>query len=178
MAERDRGPGRDGAADDAVWRDLVSRLEGDADPRPSDGPRRPSDGGATGHRGEPAARDVPGIEPESGPGVDRPAAVPADGIRSLGPRDYEAPAEYGEDGDDGGFVPEEPPPLGAGNPLKVLAWCGAAGAPLALLLVAVLWRDAPAATWLGLCAAFLVSAGYLLWNLPRQRSGDDDGSRV
>ncbi|MET1035562.1 MAG: hypothetical protein ABWX68_10045 [Arthrobacter sp.] len=165
MAERDGDPGRDGAADDAVWRDLVSRLEGGAD-------SGPSDGGAAG------PRDAPGIEPWFEPGFGPPAAAPADGIRSLGPRDYEAPAEYGDDGDDGGFVPEEPPPLGAGNPLKVLAWCGAAGAPLALLLVAVLWRDAPAATWLGLCAAFLVSAGYLLWNLPRQRSGDDDGSRV
>lgn len=89
-----------------------------------------------------------------------------------GPRDYEA-AE-----DDEGFVPEDPPALGSGNPLLNLAWIAAAGAPLALLLLAIFWRRAPMPLWIGLCVVALAAGAFLFAKLPRHRHDDDDGARV
>jgi hypothetical protein len=91
-----------------------------------------------------------------------------------GPRDYfvEEPDE------DEGYVPPEPEPLGAGEPLLVLAWIGAVGAPLGLLLTAMLWRGAPFAAVLGMVVLFVASAVYLLFRLPKDRDGYDDGARV
>jgi hypothetical protein len=91
-----------------------------------------------------------------------------------GPRDYSPH----EDPDDGAFVPEDPPQLGAGEPLNVLAWCCVVGAPIALLLITMFWRSAPSLAWIGLCVAFLASAAYLIWRMPRQRPEGDDGARV
>jgi hypothetical protein len=91
-----------------------------------------------------------------------------------GPRDY-SPAE---DDDDGGYVPPEPPPLGVGEPLVVLAWLGAAGGPIALLLFSVFWRSAPLAVTLGIVAAFVASVCFLILRLPKHREHDDDGAAV
>ncbi|BBE22443.1 hypothetical protein MN0502_13260 [Arthrobacter sp. MN05-02] len=96
-------------------------------------------------------------------------------LRSEGPRDYEAPPESEEDE---GFTPEEPPPLGTGDPLTVLAWLGAAGGPVMLLLFAMFWRDAPLAATLGVLALFLAGAGYLISRLPTHRDLGDDGAEV
>ena len=101
-------------------------------------------------------------------------AAGGDGPRPSGPRDYVAP----EEDDDAGFEPPEPPPLGSGEPLLVLAWLGAAGGPLLLLLFAMFWRDAPLALVLGIIALFAASAGYLLYRLPTHRQDGDDGSVV
>ncbi|MFD1212163.1 hypothetical protein ACFQ36_08920 [Arthrobacter sp. GCM10027362] len=89
-----------------------------------------------------------------------------------GPRDYTA-AE-----DDGGFVPPEPAPLGSGEPLVVLAWLGVAGGPVGLLLIAMFWRDAPMALVLGIIAAVIAGAGYLISRLPAERDDHDDGAQV
>ncbi|WP_312178643.1 hypothetical protein, partial [Arthrobacter sp.] len=92
----------------------------------------------------------------------------------TGPRDYSPP----EDESDGSFVPEEPPPLGSGEPLVILAWLGAAGGPLLLLLFAMFWRSAPLTVVLGVVALFVASSGYLLFRLPQHRDEDDDGAAV
>ena len=157
----DRQPGQ--AADDAAWRDLVRRLE-----------ETPSAAGPS----EPGALPSGGALPQDGV---RPGAPVPDGAGEGmgagddvdGPRDYELLED-----DDEGFVPPEPPALGSGDPAKVLAWCGAVGATLLLLILTLLWRGIPGLVLLGLAAVFLVAAGYLVFRMPRERTEGDDGARV
>jgi hypothetical protein len=155
-------PERDQGRDDAVWQDLVARLE-ETD---SANPESPLPD-------QPAADS--GTDPERLRAIfeHRLPEVPAPDAAS-GPRDYivEEPDE------DEGYVPPEPEPLGAGEPLLVLAWIGAVGSPLGLLLTAMLWRGAPFAAVLGMVVLFVASAVYLLFRLPKERDGYDDGARV
>jgi fatty acid desaturase len=89
-----------------------------------------------------------------------------------GPRDYLA------DDDDGSFVPEDPPSLAGADPLTVLAWLGAAGGPVALLLSAMFWRSAPLLAILGIVAVFVLSVVFLIMKLPQEKDENDDGARV
>ncbi|WP_417220589.1 hypothetical protein [Arthrobacter sp.] len=149
MGEDERHSPRDKAADEAAWQDLVNRL---------------GDVGADVEAEAAAADPAPG-------GPDAPAEPEAPHLG--GPRDYVAADEPEED-----WAPEDPPALGSGNPVTVLAWICAAGGPIALLLVAILWRSAPMPVWIGLCVVFVAAAGYLAFRLPRHRAEGDDGARV
>jgi hypothetical protein len=180
----DRQPGQ--AADDAAWLDLVRRLEetpsgaepSAPDATASDGPPTPdqASGGQTSDN-QASGDGAPDAPPPPAPGH---PSFTASGFGTsdgpaAGPRDYQVP----DDGDDDeGFIPPEPPALGSGDPAKVLAWCGAVGAPLALLVLTLLWRGAPGLVLLGLAAVFLVAAGYLVFRMPRERTEGDDGARV
>ncbi|MCC3279705.1 hypothetical protein LJ754_11140 [Arthrobacter sp. zg-Y40] len=165
MSERE--PEHNESTDEEVWKDLVARLEhmDDAGPAPDTRPSPPADPG-------PEASGAP-----ASPGT----ASPAERTRALfenqalagGPRDYAVPDEQ-----DGAFVPPEPPPLGLGEPTVVLAWLGAVGGPLLLLVFAMFWRSAPLAVILGTVAVFVGSAGYLLFRLPQYRDEGDDGAAV
>jgi hypothetical protein len=176
-----RGQEPNESTDDAVWQDLVARLEGtSADPPAPNASgssaveRTDPDGGAGRERTD--ARGESGASGAAGP-TDRERA---DAIfrnqpfRPSGPRD----SEPVEPEDDEGFTPEEPPPLGSGDPLTVLAWIGAAGGPILLLLFAMFWRNAPLAATLGVLALFLAGAGYLVTKLPKNRDIGDDGAEV
>jgi hypothetical protein len=209
--------------DDAVWLDLVARLEADsAAPRrtaaTSDAAGTADQAGATRTAGtDPAAAPEPanatdgtettarpagfrdfdplglagaaGAAPTELSAAERLAAAapagpsrgasgsasggPSDGVQTAaGPRDYEA------DDDDGGFVPEEPPSLAGTDPLTMLAWLGAIGGPLALLLSAMFWRSAPLLAILGIVAAFVLAVVYLIMKLPQEKDDNDDGARV
>ena len=223
MTRPDSGsPDQSANQDDAVWLDLVARLEG-----------KSPDGSSTADGGPaPAALTipiVPAIPPKTAlaltrgpgppwtplptrpdgprlsatltpwawlagppwncprptgwrppPGPQRrpsaPARMPAPGIRrdgqAAGPRDYDVE-------DDGGdFVPEEPPSLSGTDPLTMLAWLGAVGAPLALLLSVMFWRSAPLLAILGMVAAFILAVVYLIMKLPQEKDENDDGARV
>ncbi|MHA7208294.1 hypothetical protein [Arthrobacter sp. MDT1-65] len=178
-----RGQEPNESTDDAVWQDLVARLEGTSAGPSSD---------LTGHAPEVPPAETPGFPPDGRARPDAPDTRSTGGegptdreradaifrdqpFRTTGPRDYAAPEEAEEDG---GFVPEEPPPLGSGDPLTVLAWIGAAGGPITLLLFAMFWRDAPLAATLGVLALFLAGAGYLVTKLPKHRDIGDDGAEV
>jgi hypothetical protein len=183
MARSDSNPSDQSAnQDDAVWLDLVSRLEGrdTAAPDGEAGPpaRRPfRDFDPLGLSGAPprepsaserlAAAQQPlpdALQPESDrTGTDQPAAP--------GPRDYEAD-------DDEPFVPEEPPSLAGTDPLTMLAWLGAVGGPVALVLSAMFWRSAPMLAILGMVGAFVLSVVYLIMQLPQDKDEHDDGARV
>lgn len=209
--------------DDAVWLDLVARLEGRD---PAADPVAPVVPGGT-DSGDGAERpeapvtdgvdlDRPGID---GPGADSPAArrsfsdfdplglsagapielsaeerlaqsqsaggstagtpagaAAADDPAAPGPRDYEA-----EDGDPfipGEFVPEEPPSLAGADPMTVLAWLGAVGGPVALVMSAMFWRSAPLMAILGMVAAFAASVVFLIMKLPGEKDEHDDGARI
>ncbi|KUM37538.1 hypothetical protein [Arthrobacter sp. EPSL27] len=195
--------------DDAVWLDLVARLEG----------KVPDTGSGT-----PAVRDGgsgPGLPAAAGPDAKAPAAprpfsdfdplglsggAPVelsakerqaqalagggagagapDGAAGgddrpgvSGPRDSEA----GDDDDlhlPGDFVPEEPPSLAGADPMTVLAWLGAVGGPVALLMSAMFWRSAPLMAILGMVAAFAASVVFLIMKLPGEKDEYDDGARL
>lgn len=164
--------------DDAVWLDLVARLEGTDTPAPGGdgiGPsKRPfRDFDPLGLAGtaptEPPASERGAAVHGPRPGTDRAGVEGTDA--GSGPRDYEAD-------DDEPFVPEEPPSLAGTDPLTVLAWLGAVGGPVALVLSAMFWRSAPLMAILGIVAAFVVSVIYLIMQLPQEKDEHDDGARV
>ncbi|MCH6470652.1 hypothetical protein [Sinomonas terrae] len=164
------------AADDDIWRDLVARLRAD-DPRLG-----------------------PGFaDEEFGPAPMEPSAAErAAAVRELEQAEDDAQTPNFEEFDpfglarprgkafhddepegDGEFVPEEPEPILAGaDPAVVLAWLGALGSPVGLLLSALFWRDIPAWAIAVLVAAFIGSVGYLIMRLPREKDEDDDGARL
>lgn len=89
-----------------------------------------------------------------------------------GPRDYAVEDHGGE------FVPEEPPSLSGTDPLTMLAWLGAVGGPIALLLSAMFWRTAPLLAIVGMVSAFILAVVYLIMKLPQEKDDNDDGARV
>ncbi|GAB3539834.1 hypothetical protein GCM10027403_28630 [Arthrobacter tecti] len=152
MSPRAQDPNE--STDDAVWQDLVARLE----ETPSS--ELPDTGSPTDSRSrDERVRTI--FEGQPG------AAV-------TGPRDY-SPVE---DEEDDTYQPPEPPALGVGDPLVVLAWLGAVGGPVSLLLIAMFWRSAPTSVMLGVVAVFIASVVFLIFRLPKTRDYDDDGAAV
>ena len=206
MTKPDSGsPDSSANQDDAVWLDLVARLEGS--PSAPDAAAPPADAGAP----SPAAGTGPEESPVTGAGgTGRPGSgasfrdfdplglapsAPAEpsaaerlaaaspgtpgssddssaGASAQGPRDYVAD----DDGD--GFVPEDPPSLAGTDPLTMLAWLGAVGGPVALLLSVMFWRSAPLLAILGIVAVFVLSVVFLIMKLPQEKDENDDGARV
>jgi len=180
-----RSPDPDSGAnqDDAVWLDLVARLE-QTDSGLAPEPAAGADGTAgekpdgDGTVGDPAGpRRFSDFDPlglaAPGPGPTPRSAPAPGGAAGTGPRDYEA-----DDDGDGEFVPEEPPKLSDTDPLTMLAWIGAVGGPIALLLSVMFWRSAPLLAIIGMVAAFAVSVVYLITKLPHEKDEYDDGARV
>ena len=158
---------REPSQDDAVWQDLVARLESaEAAPDPQDKNFPGQD--------NPKPADA-GNQPSTGlSGTSLPAESPAeDALPVAGLRDY-----YAAEPEDDEFVPPEPAPLGTGEPLLVLAWCGAVGGPLALLLMAMFWRSAPFAVVVGVIVMIIAAGAYLVSRLPGERDSGDDGAQV
>ena len=181
-----RGDGSDDAGPtDAVTRDRTGQRgngpgsigPGNAGPNgPGPGPDRSPGGTDAGFSGTGSPDTPPEASAAGRSAAERTRAIfENQPLAAGGPRDYTAPED--EDGD-GGFTPPEPPPLGTGEPLVVLAWLGAIGGPVLLLLFAMLWRDAPLPVFLGTVAVFAGSAGYLLFRLPQHRDEGDDGAAV
>jgi len=222
--------------DEAVWLDLVARLEATSSGLPETGRRRaftdfdplgvsrPADRGnrPSGNPPSEVHRDGMGFESGSGPrhrGVDDGSGLAGpgngsgfgvgqeaagfsgadDGSGLAGPGNgsgfggvddgsgfgavddrtgFGGPRDYVGDDDDDEFIPEEPPSLANVEPAIMLAWVGALGAPVGLLLAAMLWRDAPLTAIFGLVAVFLICAGYLIFRLPATRGEDDDDGAV
>ncbi|MDQ1057880.1 hypothetical protein QFZ23_001781 [Arthrobacter globiformis] len=210
--------------DDAVWLDLVARLQGDT-PAP-DPDVVPGDGdspapGSPRHHGGPrhsmATSDDTGPAPAeqadaSGPESAAKRFTDFDplGLAPRAPRELSAaerqqaadrekaagqqeatrsgqadvpssagdPRDYSVEDDDGEFVPEEPPKLSATDPLTMLAWLGAVGAPVALVLSSMFWRSAPLLAILGMVAVFIGAVVYLIMKLPQEKDENDDGARV
>jgi hypothetical protein len=217
-------PDQSANQDDAVWLDLVARLEekpaahsGTAEPGSAvspganaPGPNAPGPDAAgieaqtpspagpdavTGSGRSATFRDfdplgLAGTAPTELSAAERQAATPgagdggqADagegtggygqgGTAAFGPRDYAIEDDAGD------FVPEEPPSLAGTDPLTMLAWFGAIGAPIALLLAVMFWRSAPLLAILGMVAVFILAVVYLILKLPQEKDENDDGARV
>ncbi|HJV98340.1 MAG TPA: hypothetical protein VJ617_04515 [Arthrobacter sp.] len=194
--------------DDAVWLDLVARLEGsavgpDAAVPPADaGTRSPAAGTDFTQSPDPGTAgpakpggtfrdfDPLGLAPSApaepsaaerlaaaAPG--RPApGTPGSAEDSTAEGTMQGPRDYAADDEDDGFVPEDPPSLAGTDPLTMLAWLGAVGGPVALLLSAMFWRSAPLLAILGIVAVFVLSVVYLIMKLPQEKDENDDGARV
>ena len=158
---------REPSQDDAVWQDLVARLESaEAAPDPQDKDMPGRDNPRTPDAGNPSSAGPSGANVPS-------ESPPEDASPLVGPRDY-----YAAEPEDDEFVPPEPAPLGTGEPLLVLAWCGAVGGPIALLLMAMFWRSAPFAAVVGLIVLIIAAGAYLISRLPGERDSGDDGAQV
>lgn len=160
--------------DDAVWLDLVARLEATQSSLVDEDGKEESTGTVPGEARK-AFKDFDplGLQvPSESTARDTPADKELDS-RTPGPRDFEV-----DDDDDGAFVPEDPPSLAGTEPLTMLAWLGAVGGPIALLFTAMFWRTAPLAAVMGIVAAFIASVVYLIMRLPREKNDDDDGARI
>ena len=177
--------------DDAVWLDLVARLESDAvaiRPDPPVPGRQPDQAGRTPGNPPPSVRDfdplgLAGTPPAGSPAAEPGGTAPADaaGTPAAGrtsPHDPAGPRDYEVDDDGGEFVPEEPPSLAGTDPLTMLAWLAAVGGPVALLLSAMFWRSAPLLAIVGIVAVFVLGTVYLIMKLPQEKNEDDDGARV
>jgi hypothetical protein len=212
--------------DDAVWLDLVARLEGDTtggtaepeagnrthpglgapneatDPHggkdPRDGVTNPpaADGAVSGAApgtgaGGTAKRfsdfDPLGLAPRAGAPIElsaaerERAAARQNAAETAGSDETttpEGPRDYEVDDDDDAFVPEDPPSLAGIDPLTMLAWLGAVGAPVALVLSAMFWRSAPLLAILGMVVIFVGAVVYLIMKLPQEKDENDDGARV
>lgn len=195
--------------DDAVWLDLVARLEGKV-PDAGHGTPEALDGGSapglpaaagTDSAGPAAPRPFSDFDPlglsvgapvelsaeerqaqaRSGAGAPDGAAAGEDRPAVSGPRDFEAGDDAADDDEPhlpGDFVPEEPPSLAGADPMTVLAWLGAVGGPVALVMSAMFWRSAPLMAILGMVAAFAASVVFLIMKLPGEKDEYDDGARL
>ncbi len=184
------------ADDDAVWLDLVARLEGvgvvgdEATGGPASSPGAGSGAGlgANSGAGSSQARTFRDFDPLGLSGAApielsaKERLAPAPGQPAAGsneiPDTTPGPRDYETDDDDGAFVPEEPPSLAGADPMTVLAWIGAVGGPIALVLSAMFWRSAPLVAILGMVAAFAAAVVFLIMKLPGEKDEHDDGARI
>jgi hypothetical protein len=229
MTRPDSGsPDQSANQDDAVWLDLVARLEGtsgDDDSAANEGaanPSTPEDSTAPytpGHPDNPGSQDPgspdapgqsPSLAPADAPGrpatfrdfdplglagraptelsaAERSAAAQTAGAgqsrsgeagAGTGQDSLDGPRDYGVEDGGGDFVPEEPPSLSGTDPLTMLAWFGAVGGPIALLLSAMFWRSAPLLALVGMVSVFILAVVYLIMKLPQEKDDNDDGARV
>lgn len=74
------------------------------------------------------------------------------------------------------FVPPDPGPVFGGDPLLTMAWLGAAGIPIAFLVMVVAWRNAPTVLLQAAAIVFGLSCMLLVWRLPHRRDDSDDDS--
>ncbi|SEE02681.1 hypothetical protein [Ruania alba] len=139
---------------DARWAEITAQLGELRAPTDSPGPAEPSD------------------EHGTLAGADRPAGgVPA---APSGPRDYEVP----DDADEAGFIPPDPPPLRATDPLPTVAWFFALGGPILTVLFLIVWPAAPPVVYLTAILASIAGWLILLWRMPRGRRDDSDDGAV
>jgi hypothetical protein len=177
--------------DDAVWLDLVARLEGVGAVGDEEigGPAGRAGAGAGFGANSPTARTFRDFDPLGLSGAApielsaKERLAPAPGQPAAGsneiPDTAPGPRDYGTDeDDDGAFVPEEPPSLAGADPMTVLAWIGAVGGPIALVLSAMFWRSAPLVAILGMVGAFAVAVVFLIMKLPGEKDEHDDGARI
>jgi hypothetical protein len=104
--------------------------------------------------------------------------VPGSADDSTSDEPLQGPRDYVADDHGDSFVPEDPPSLAGTDPLTMLAWLGAVGGPVALLLSAMFWRSAPLLAILGIVAVFVLSVVFLIMKLPQEKDENDDGARV
>ena len=114
-------------------------------------------------------------DPEVAPASSRaPAADPAPAFEPGAPLAEPGPAVEEER-----YIPPEPPPLPHGDLISRLAWAGALGGPLFLLIAVIGWRTAPQVLLMLAIVAFVAGFVTLIARMPQHRDDDDgDGAVV
>jgi hypothetical protein len=85
----------------------------------------------------------------------------------------------GDDEDDEGYVPPDPPPIPRGDLVVRIAWTAVLGGPLFLLVAALTWQDLPAFLLFIALLAFIGGFVTLVARMPAERPDDpDDGAVV
>lgn len=93
-----------------------------------------------------------------------------------GSEEEEASAAASEDE---GFVPPDPPPVPRPDNLRMAAWIGVLGTPVALVIVQLLDLGIAPIVGYAMVIAFLGGFGLLVSQMPSgPRDPDDDGARV
>ncbi|MFC3688405.1 hypothetical protein [Aquipuribacter hungaricus] len=179
------GEGRTGERSDGTAEDADS-SRGDGTDAGAPGPGRSS--GTSLHRAEDAARGRAARVPEHGEDAatdwalryeqaarEELAAHEERQARREREARAEAEVDAAVDRETHRFVPEEPPPFPRPDLPGRLAWGAVLLGPLALILFAVLWDEAP--SWLvgSVVVAIVAGFGYLVWRLPRTRDREDGG---
>ena len=129
---------------------------------------------------DPTVATGPAVTYPVAPWVTAPVPVaPAPEPRELSGRDWEGTdqidAAEAEVDDAEHFVPPDPGPIFDGDPLLTMAWVGAAGIPIALVVAIVAWPAAPVVVLQAAGVLFAVSCALLVWRLPHHRDDSDDG---
>ncbi|MYZ35317.1 hypothetical protein [Streptomyces sp. MnatMP-M17] len=127
---------------------------------------------------------VPSPAPEKDGDESKPtlggSVVFAPGVGGSGPRDYEVPEareEDFDDGDEGHFVPPEPPPLPEADVTAKFAWLAVIGGPVLMLVAVLLQWDM---TWwlTTLCiGGFLGGFATLVARMKHDDEENDDPGR-
>ncbi|MEU1077660.1 MULTISPECIES: hypothetical protein [unclassified Streptomyces] len=108
------------------------------------------------------------------------SVVFAPGVGVGGPRDFtvKEPSDDGDDdGDEGHFVPPEPPPLPESDVTAKFAWLAVIGGPLLMLLAAILrWEFTWWLTTLGV-GGFIGGFATLFARMSQDDEGEDDPGR-
>ncbi|WP_130796283.1 hypothetical protein [Streptomyces otsuchiensis] len=164
--DRDRGEGRDPLDEEAAWAEIVAAY-GEEPAVPSSGPGDtppgiwhpdavPDHSGAVASRGktadgtedppsdaDPPAADGPGPPAEGGADAAPHEAAEINRLGENGQWDGPGPRDWApeDDGDEGHFVPPEPPPLPESDMITRFAWLGVVGGPLLLVGCALLDID-------------------------------------
>lgn len=169
MTERDRerGEGPDPIDEEAAWAEIVAGYgEQPAPPpgvwHPDAVPDRKDGGTGSGEAASGDGRDAEQHRGENGEEHGDNGAW-----SGPGPRDW-APEE---DEDEGHFVPPDPPPPPQADMATKLAWLGALGGPVLLVLAAVLGWEV---SWWLATAAIGGFLGGLATLVTRLRDGRDD----
>ncbi|HEY8717883.1 hypothetical protein [Pengzhenrongella sp.] len=161
----DEGDRRSDAEVAEAWAEIVARLgELDVTADPDDvGPA------ATNPRPAPEQPVVPAV---AGPPVDREPPHELTGRNWEGTDQIDAAEAEIDDREH--FVPPDPGPIFGGDPLLTMAWIGAAGIPIALLILVIVWRGAPNVVLQGAGIIFVLCTVLLIWRLPHHRDESDD----
>ncbi|MDN5893630.1 MAG: hypothetical protein L0H93_06340 [Nocardioides sp.] len=140
--------------EDELWREIVDNY---GDRATLDGP---SDEAA-----EPTTLPDPALEPEPG---------------DLSDPEPPDPVELRDTwGDEGRFVPEEPPRVPLPAPPRLVAWTGVFGMPVLLLVIVITGQWLPSWMGLGMAAWFVGGFVYLVKNMPDEpRDPWDNGARL
>lgn len=172
---------------DAAWAQIVDGLtatDGDApqEPGPDENDEQPpvtDDVDAAAETGGSAVEDQESPAAPAAP--DSPAARPGGLDALFAPLRREEPSADNTDTweDEGHFVPPPPPEIPAGTPVSRLAWAGAIGGPLVLILIAMTGWDPPSIVAYTAGVGCLAGFATLVWQLPESREdGWDDGTRL
>ncbi|MER5887709.1 hypothetical protein ABT160_28165 [Streptomyces sp. NPDC001941] len=158
--------------EDAAWAAIVAGY----------GEEPPDPPGAKPFKSVENLADLAEYETNDGPGdrerePERPlgsSVVFAPGVGASGPRDYSVDEPKDEDlgeGDEGHFVPPEPPPLPEADTTAKFAWLGVIGGPVLMLLAVLLQWDM---TWwlTTLCVGGFLGGFATL--VARMQHGDDE----